>query len=148
MHNVNVNGEVKVLKHMSAIQTKHIGSTLLHGFEIDGPKDKHQYIVFEPLITSISHFQSTLDPPRPIESIIASDFPCFGLSSFRSYEGRTVYKSRAFSREQGLNKYGLPLLSDFGEARIGEAHTGLIKPDIYRAPEVVLGMTWTSKVDI
>lgn len=42
----------------------------------------------------------------------------------------------------------MPLLSDFGEARLGDVHNGLIQPDIYRAPEVILGMSWTSKVDI
>jgi serine/threonine protein kinase len=42
----------------------------------------------------------------------------------------------------------MPLLSDFGEARLGDVHDGLIQPDIYRAPEVILGMSWTSKVDI
>lgn len=42
----------------------------------------------------------------------------------------------------------MPILSDFGDARIGEVHNGLIQPDIYRAPEVMLGMSWTAKVDI
>lgn len=63
-------------------------------------------------------------------------------------DGRIIYKSQSFSRERGDIKYGLPVLSDFGEARIGKVHSGLIQPDIYRAPEVVLGMEWTSKVDI
>lgn len=42
----------------------------------------------------------------------------------------------------------MPILSDFGDARIGDVHEGLIQPDIYRAPEVILGKKWTSKVDI
>jgi len=42
----------------------------------------------------------------------------------------------------------MPILSDFGNARIGDAQEGLIQPDLYLAPEVVLGMKWTSKVDI
>lgn len=42
----------------------------------------------------------------------------------------------------------MPILTDFGEARLGDMHEGLIQPDIYRAPEVILGMSWTSKVDI
>lgn len=43
----------------------------------------------------------------------------------------------------------MPLLADFGEACIGDKeHEGLIQPDLYRAPEVVLGMKWTPKVDI
>ncbi|OJJ43934.1 hypothetical protein ASPZODRAFT_145071 [Penicilliopsis zonata CBS 506.65] len=63
-------------------------------------------------------------------------------------DGRVIYKSQSFGREKGHIKYGLPVLSDFGEARIGNVHTGLIQPDLYRAPGVVLGMEWTSKVDI
>lgn len=27
-------------------------------------------------------------------------------------------------------------------------HTGDVMPDIYRAPEVILGMDWDSKIDI
>jgi serine/threonine protein kinase len=60
----------------------------------------------------------------------------------------TVYLSRPFHRKKGWSGYGMPLLSGFGEARQGNVHDGLIQPDIYRAPEVILGMNWTSKVDI
>ncbi|PLN81850.1 protein kinase-like protein [Aspergillus taichungensis] len=62
--------------------------------------------------------------------------------------GYTVYRSRSFHLKKGWSGYGMPLLSDFGEARIGKVHNGLIQPDIYRAPEVILGLKWTSKVDI
>lgn len=60
----------------------------------------------------------------------------------------TIYLSRPFRRKKGWSGYGMPLLSDFGEARIGEVHDGLVQPDIYRAPEVILGVSWTAKVDI
>lgn len=44
---------------------------------------------------------------------------------------------------------GLPILCDLGEARIDkDMHNGDIMPDIYRAPEVILGMNWATKVDI
>jgi serine/threonine-protein kinase SRPK3 len=69
--------------------------------------------------------------------------------SRRKIDGdRIIYQSRPFRRKKGWTGFGLPLLSDFGEARIGDVHSGLIQPDIYRAPEVILGMKWTSKVDI
>lgn len=43
----------------------------------------------------------------------------------------------------------LPVLSDLGEARVGEQkHRGDIMPGIYRAPEVILDMEWDCKVDI
>ncbi len=44
---------------------------------------------------------------------------------------------------------GLSILCDLGEARIGRGmHNGDTMSDIYRAPEVVLGMNWATKVDI
>ncbi|KAI2093330.1 hypothetical protein LOZ36_000206 [Ophidiomyces ophidiicola] len=64
-------------------------------------------------------------------------------------EGHTIYKSRTFQRQDDYRSVGPPLLSDFGEARAGcREYSGLIQPNQYRAPEVVLGMKWTSKVDI
>lgn len=59
-------------------------------------------------------------------------------------DGREIY----FSRPVPISE-GLPVLSDFGEARIGESkQRGDIMPGIYRAPEVILGMEWSNKVDI
>lgn len=55
------------------------------------------------------------------------------------------------SRKLGLPRdslWGQPVLCDFGEARIGESHRGLIQPELYRAPEVLFDMEWGSSVDI
>jgi len=60
---------------------------------------------------------------------------------------RTIYSSHKL----GLPKdslWGQPALCDFGEARIGAPHKGLVQPELYRAPEVLFGMEWDSKVDI
>ncbi|OCL06510.1 protein kinase [Glonium stellatum] len=57
---------------------------------------------------------------------------------------RTIYKSRPMPLSTGP-----PVLCDLGEARVGtQKHRGDIMPGIYRAPEVILGMDWDSKVDI
>ncbi|PYH93055.1 kinase-like protein [Aspergillus ellipticus CBS 707.79] len=57
---------------------------------------------------------------------------------------RTIYTSRLL-----VPSNGLPLLSDFGEARFSEEkHDEDIMPNAYRAPEVVLKMSWDSKVDV
>ena len=57
---------------------------------------------------------------------------------------RTVYLSRPTPRTNGN-----PVLCDLGSARMGrDKYQGDIMPDVYRAPEVVLGMEWSSKVDI
>ncbi|OAP54361.1 non-specific serine/threonine protein kinase [Fonsecaea erecta] len=47
--------------------------------------------------------------------------------------------------------YGEPVISDFGAARLGEPgqkHSGDVMPGFYRAPEIVVGMEWDSKIDI
>ena len=56
----------------------------------------------------------------------------------------TIYLSRPLSLT-----FGPPILCDLGEARLGdEGHQDDIMPDVYRAPEVILGMKWNYKVDI
>jgi hypothetical protein len=60
---------------------------------------------------------------------------------------RAIYGSRRL----GLPKdslWGQPALCDFGEARIGGSHKGLIQPELYRAPEVLFDMGWNTSVDI
>lgn len=62
----------------------------------------------------------------------------------KDLEDRTIY----LSRPMPLTK-GPPSLSDLSEARFGSAeYTGLIMPDVYRAPEVILSMEWSYSVDI
>ncbi|KAL4780116.1 kinase-like domain-containing protein [Aspergillus varians] len=62
----------------------------------------------------------------------------------KTLENRTIYLSRPLPIS-----YGTPVLCDLGEARIGtDQQQGDIMPDIYRAPEVILNMTWDYKVDI
>ena len=65
-------------------------------------------------------------------------------------EIRTVYQSRHFRRPVGGKGYGLPVLCDFGEARIGKNHESgpFVQPHIYRAPEVIFEIPWGSAVDI
>lgn len=58
--------------------------------------------------------------------------------------GRTVYLSRLMRPREGPM-----LLSDFGEARIGQGpHGGDIMPLEYRAPETLLYVGWSFPVDI
>ncbi|KAE8137298.1 kinase-like domain-containing protein [Aspergillus pseudotamarii] len=57
---------------------------------------------------------------------------------------RTIYQTLNF-----LPRGGLPVLADFGEARLGDIdHTDDIMPNVYRAPEVILRSSWSYKVDI
>ncbi|KAG6007508.1 hypothetical protein E4U21_005977 [Claviceps maximensis] len=43
---------------------------------------------------------------------------------------------------------GFPFICDFGAARIGTSHSGDVMPGVYRAPEIIMGMEWDSKIDI
>ncbi|KAI8948130.1 kinase-like domain-containing protein [Xylaria longipes] len=43
---------------------------------------------------------------------------------------------------------GLPVICDFGAAKIGRKHTGDVMPNAYRAPEIIMEMDWDSKIDI
>ncbi|KAJ5168518.1 uncharacterized protein N7482_004112 [Penicillium canariense] len=59
---------------------------------------------------------------------------------------RTVYMSRDLRMPNDL---GAPVLCDFGSAVLGDKyHSEFIQPNIYRAPEVILGVPWTYSVDI
>jgi serine/threonine protein kinase len=60
---------------------------------------------------------------------------------------RTIYRSRKLRLPTG-DLWGQPVLCDFGEARIGNLHSGSIQPELYRAPEVLFEMEWGRKVDI
>ncbi|RDW64490.1 uncharacterized protein DSM5745_09901 [Aspergillus mulundensis] len=62
----------------------------------------------------------------------------------KTYNDRTIYLSRPLPIS-----YGTPVLCDLGEARVGtDKQQGDIMPDLYRAPEVILKMSWDYKVDI
>lgn len=65
-------------------------------------------------------------------------------------ESRSIYRSQRFRRPLNGKGYGLPILCDFGEARIGSTHESgpFVQPSIYRAPEVIFEMPWGSAVDI
>lgn len=60
---------------------------------------------------------------------------------------RIIYQSRRFRRSTEGKSYGLSMLCDFGEARIGKIHTSgpFVQPHIYRAPEVIFEMPWERK---
>ena len=57
---------------------------------------------------------------------------------------RTVYVSRPMPLTKGA-----PSLCDLSEARFEESsNVDLVMPDVYRAPEVVLGMPWSYPIDL
>lgn len=59
---------------------------------------------------------------------------------------RTIYLSYAMP-----TTFDPPVITDFGAARLGEPdqkHSGDVMPAVFRAPEVIAGMQWDSKIDI
>ncbi|PIG82234.1 protein kinase domain protein [Aspergillus arachidicola] len=65
-------------------------------------------------------------------------------------QSRIIYSSRKFRRPTEGSGYGLPVLCDLGEARIGKTQESgpFVQPHIYRAPEVIFEMPWGSAIDI
>ncbi|KAK6211166.1 hypothetical protein QIS74_10430 [Colletotrichum tabaci] len=44
---------------------------------------------------------------------------------------------------------GDPIICDFGDARFGDGpFEGQVMPDLYRAPEIIIGIPWDEKIDI
>jgi serine/threonine-protein kinase SRPK3 len=59
--------------------------------------------------------------------------------------GATVYKSRTTMLELS----GVPVLTDFGQMRLAEPmNKGWWMSDLYRAPEVLLNLSWSYPVDV
>ncbi|KAF2189938.1 kinase-like protein [Zopfia rhizophila CBS 207.26] len=59
---------------------------------------------------------------------------------------RVIYASRALNIP---DEPGYPVLCDFSNAQFGEEYyIGEVMPDLYRAPEIVLGIPWNEKIDI
>lgn len=67
--------------------------------------------------------------------------------SLRKVDGeRIIYASRALDVPDDASHN---VLCDFGDAQFGaETYGGEVMPDLYRAPEIVLGIRWNEKIDI
>jgi serine/threonine protein kinase len=60
------------------------------------------------------------------------------------YKDHTIYSSRLVAIAGTA-----PVLCDFGEARFGEtSYAEHAMPDLYRPPEILLGLAWDEKIDI
>lgn len=64
----------------------------------------------------------------------------------KEVDGRFIYASRELNIPKNL---GLPVLCDFGSAVSGDGQNIKdVQPDLYRAPEVILGIPWAYQIDI
>ncbi|KAG6827137.1 hypothetical protein H0H92_013055 [Tricholoma furcatifolium] len=72
-------------------------------------------------------------------------------SSRKITDQATIFETRKLpgDKTRWLGKKSEPVLCDFGLAHTGKtSHTGIVQPDVYRAPEVFLGLPWGTAVDI
>lgn len=62
---------------------------------------------------------------------------------------RVIYQSRRLGPPNNSD-YGLPILCDLGEARLGKVQSSMpfVQPHIYRAPEVIFEMQWGPPIDV
>jgi serine/threonine-protein kinase SRPK3 len=64
----------------------------------------------------------------------------------KEVKGRFIYVSRELAQPKGL---GPPVLCDLGNAVDGQVkHIEDMQPDVYRSPEMILGISWSYKIDI
>ncbi|KAL4815680.1 kinase-like domain-containing protein [Aspergillus spinulosporus] len=143
--------------------------SLLDSFEITGPRGMHIVLVFEATQMSLRDMKAllkTLDFLHTNGKTVHTDmhpgnmllgaydnaiFQKLKEKEFASpvprkqdSSGRTIYLSRLMRPTEGPM-----LLSDFGEARIGQGpHGGDIMPLEYRAPETLLYVGWSFPVDV
>lgn len=63
---------------------------------------------------------------------------------------RKIYKDNAvYLTRQIFAEVGNPKLIDLGETRFGkDKYIEHVMPDLYRAPEILLGLPWDNKIDI
>jgi serine/threonine-protein kinase SRPK3 len=67
--------------------------------------------------------------------------------SLRKVDGdRIIYATRQVEIPDNPSHF---ILCDFGDAQFGEkTYIGEVMLDLYRAPEIVLGIEWNEKIDI
>ncbi|KZF26973.1 protein kinase [Xylona heveae TC161] len=160
-----VHRELPIYHHINQVRSDHPGREcirkLIDSFEIIGPHGRHRCLVHQPLGMSLEElkmytrdkvFSKDLLKIALRELLIALDFLHSEAQVIHTEhpvprkiaEDRSLYASRPF-----LLTSGMPVLCDLSEARFGaEENQGYIMPELFRAPEVILGMKWTYSVDI
>lgn len=99
-------------------------------------EDDLQQWAVNPFLPIFNQVESSLGST----TLHTSRLPFPGAKSARKVlKGHTIYSSASLPSGDGL-----PLLTDFGEARLGdEPHSEDIMPNPYRAPEAILNQAGT-----
>lgn len=98
-----------MLDHLSNIRSNHPGSSLVRKmidkFELTGPRGIHQCIVYEPLLTSLLHFQATLDPKSLPEDLLKGALQQLLLAlDYLHSEAHVIHTGLWIVREPTLDK--------------------------------------------
>ncbi|KAJ3946659.1 uncharacterized protein N0V96_003032 [Colletotrichum fioriniae] len=118
--------EEVVLRHLERLESEHPGQKLLRSikdsFELQGKIGPHVCLIFEPLGLSLADIRELAGGKLPENLLKGLEIP---------------------------DDPGDPVISDFGDAQYGEGDfDGEVMPDLYRAPEIILGIPWDEKIDI
>ncbi|KAL4966768.1 kinase-like domain-containing protein [Aspergillus stella-maris] len=148
--------------------------TLLDTLHIDRPDDKHRCLVPPPLFESVLTFLRRNPVERLPSAVLASLSHAFAFTDLKAdnimlgieddsiydklekieiedpiprkeaAEGRLIYMSREMPRPK---RVGHPVLCDFGSAIFGDNYREeFAQPNICRAPEVIISISWTYSI--
>ncbi|KND88080.1 Serine/threonine-protein kinase SRPK [Tolypocladium ophioglossoides CBS 100239] len=158
------NQELKVHQHLAGINTEHPGREYVRRFEdsfkLKGPNSEHDVFIMIPLGISLRTLQEMQKDNVFQQSLVvtALDQVILGLSFL--HEADVIHTDNllvAITDDSVLfiveeNEIHKPSArKQIGDiiiyARIGREHHGIAMPVPYRAPEVILNMTWGTLVD-
>ncbi|KAF6811661.1 protein kinase, partial [Colletotrichum musicola] len=150
----DVTDELAISERIKAIKEVHTGKhqlrVVLDHFQIRGTSGHHQCLVYQPLGMAYTDFHispnnihvggedSAFEEIEQAEASMPRDL--------KVLTDRTVYCSYIVPVT-----FGPTVIADFGEARFGEEgqkYSGDVMAGLYRAPEIIIGNDWDSKIDI
>ncbi|KAF2189980.1 kinase-like protein [Zopfia rhizophila CBS 207.26] len=160
--------ELNVFMHIRAIKTSHPGlkliRTLRDAFELPGKLGKLPRELLKPvinyllLVLNFLHTEARVVHTNIQESNIMMTITDDSILKKFEYEERdkpstckvdsncVIYALRALDIP---NEPSYPILCDFSNTQFGEEYyIREVIPDLYRAPEIVLGIPWNEKIDI
>ncbi|KAJ4203446.1 hypothetical protein NW759_015122 [Fusarium solani] len=164
--------ELAISNHIKAIDgSEHPGKDILRvaldDFEVTGPQGSRQCLVFAPLGLTFTDYRN-LFPQRSLPkevfrvtllmALLGVDFiHLAGVVHTERTELENPSPRKVLTDRTIYLSYRMPItsdplvISDFGAAVLGQAgqkHIGDVMPGVYRAPEIILGLEWDSKIDI
>ncbi|KAK2692682.1 hypothetical protein QWA68_007414 [Fusarium oxysporum] len=153
------NQELAVYEHLSRLNLDLAGRQHVREvrdtFKFSGPLDEHEVFIMLPLGMSLRSLQELQQGNVFQETLVTSalDQTLLGLNYL--HDADVIHTARKFIDETVihvspymLGGAGALTICDPGQTRIGKVHGGIAMPPPYRAPEVILGMTWGDSLDV